>query len=227
MLSALIDAVTATGMAVRGAFHPAAADAVPSLADGRPAATVILIGLVGGSGWPVFTASPEAGDGGTDPLDRWTRRCLQEIAEPVGATVAYPFGGPPWLPFLRWAQRAEPGLHPSPLGIMIHPAWGLWHGYRGALLLAERLPLPEPEVRESPCMTCQDRPCLTACPAEAFGKPGIAYDIAACRDHLDSDAGQACREGGCLARRACPVGAGYRHSPAQAAFHMRAFRGLI
>jgi len=30
-------------------------------------------------------------------------------------------------------------------------------------------------------------------------------------------------EGGCLARRACPVGAEHAHQPAQAAFHMRAF----
>ena len=36
-------------------------------------------------------------------------------------------------------------------------------------------------------------------------------------------AGRACREGGCLARHACPVGAAAAHAPAQAAFHMAAF----
>ena len=30
----------------------------------------------------------------------------------------------------------------SPLGILIHPDWGLWHSYRGALAFRERLDLP-------------------------------------------------------------------------------------
>ena len=30
-------------------------------------------------------------------------------------------------------------------------------------------------------------------------------------------------DGGCLARRACPVGAEYAHGAEQAGFHMRAF----
>jgi hypothetical protein len=29
---------------------------------------------------------------------------------------------------------------------------------------------------------------------------------------------------GCLARHACPVGQGFAYAPAQAEFHMRAFR---
>jgi hypothetical protein len=35
--------------------------------------------------------------------------------------------------------------------------------------------------------------------------------------------GAACREGGCLARRACPVGDEFRYLPAQARFHTEAF----
>ena len=30
-------------------------------------------------------------------------------------------------------MRAE-GLKPSPIGILMHPQFGLWHAYRGALL---------------------------------------------------------------------------------------------
>ena len=29
-------------------------------------------------------------------------------------------------------MRAE-GLKPSPLGVLVHPDFGLWHGYRGAI----------------------------------------------------------------------------------------------
>jgi hypothetical protein len=55
----------------------------------------------------------------------------------------------------------------------------------------------------------------------AFSADG--YDVAACAAHLKSAAGADCMTGGCLARRACPVGAEHRHAPDQAAFTMRAF----
>jgi len=59
--------------------------------------------------------------------------------------------------------QAEP-LHRSPLGLLIHPEWGLWHSYRGALGLRERLDLPPHESVASPCESCRERPCLSACP---------------------------------------------------------------
>src|SRR4030095_137820 len=49
----------------------------------------------------------------------------------------------------RWAMRAE-AVAPSPLGILIHPDYGLWHAYRGALAFAERLALPPRGARPLP-----------------------------------------------------------------------------
>jgi hypothetical protein len=97
---------------------------------------------------------------------------------------------------------------------------GLWTAYRGALAFVHRLDLPDPDDGERPCEGCA-APCLTACPVGAFSDDG--YDVAACVAHLAAPEGAPCRDGGCLARRACPVGAAYRHEPAQAAFHMTAF----
>lgn len=128
--------------------------------------------------------------------------------------------GPPWLPFQRWAMRAEP-VTASPLGILIHPDWGLWHSYRGALAFRERLDLPAVPARASPCASCAAKPCLTACPVSAFSTEG--YDVAGCRAHIATPAGADCMSGGCLARISCPVGAAHRYTGAQAAFHMRAF----
>ena len=54
----------------------------------------------------------------------------------------------------RWAQRAEP-LHPSPLGVLIHPVHGLWHAYRGALAFAEPIELPPRADLPSPCASCR------------------------------------------------------------------------
>ena len=72
-----------------------------------------------------------------------------------------------------------------------------------------------------PCDSCSDRPCLSACPVDAF-RDGV-YDVAACARHLRTEAGADCVEEGCRVRRACPVGVGYAYEPLQAAFHMKAF----
>jgi hypothetical protein len=112
-------------------------------------------------------------------------------------------------------------MHVSPLGLLIHPVDGLWRGYRGALAFAESLAVPPIRAAVSPCETCLARPCLSACPVGAF--TGASYDVAACAAHLGRAAGRACMEGGCLARRACPVGAERAQEPREAAFHMQAF----
>jgi hypothetical protein len=214
--------VAATGLAWRGAFHPRPADDAPPFADGSAVGTLALLGFVGGEQWPAFAASPERADGRPDPLDRWSRRLIDGLAARHGARPLYPSDGPPWLPFQRWALRAEP-VHVSPLGILIHPDFGLWHAYRGALAFGARLALPALRPRPSPCDACAARPCLATCPVDAVRPSG--YDHVACKAHVASAAGADCFGLGCQARRSCPVGAEYRYGADQAGFHMRAFVG--
>lgn len=212
-------AIEARGLAPRGAFHPVPADAVPDMADGRPVATLVLAGVVGRGSWEAFQAAQESRLS-RDPLDRWSRRVVGELAGALGAEALFPFGGPPFLPFIRWAQRAEP-VHPSPIGPLIHPDYGLWHAYRGALAFAQSIALPPPDTRPAPCDTCAGKPCLKTCPVGAFA-PGN-YDLAACVEHIGAAQGGECLGAGCLARRACPVGVAFQYAPPQMAFHMRAF----
>jgi hypothetical protein len=112
-------------------------------------------------------------------------------------------------------------VHPSPIGLLIHETFGLWHAYRGGLSLSERIALPPAEPRARPCDRCADQPCLSACPVQAF-RAG-SFDLDACVGHVLSAAGTDCRENGCRARRACPIGPQFRYVPEQARFHMRAF----
>jgi len=219
-VAAIAEALAALGLSSRGGFHPRSEDGVPPLPDGRPAATLLLAGTVGSIWWNHFSAAPEAMDGRPDPLDRWTRRLLEGLAAERGAAALFPFGGPPYWPFQRWARRAEP-VAPSPLGLLIHPEYGLWHAYRGALAFAELLPLPPSSERPSPCDGCAARPCLGACPVGAFTTRG--YDVSGCIAHLDGGRGDACLSIGCQARLACPVGVAHRYAPPAAAFHMAAF----
>lgn len=213
------------GLTPRGAFTPEPEDGVPELAAGRPAMTLVLAGNAGPAMWTAFSA---ARNPAVELLDDWSRDVLEPLARSFGAVALFPFRKP-HLPFQRWAQKAEP-CYASPLGMFIHPDHGLWHGYRGALALAERLALPPAENRPRPCDKCPDRPCLNTCPVGAFrvgddagGGAATSYDVAACARHLDSPAGADCMALGCRARRACPEGQAARYQPAQAAFHMRAF----
>ena len=217
------------GLVARGGFQVDESDDVPAMASGSVVETLVLVGNIGDSFWPSFSAAhPEKStDNESHPtlLDDWSRRILAEIAANLGGPATcmplFPFEGPPFHPFIRWAKKAE-AVFPSPIGPLIHSDHGLWHAYRGALAFAHLVPIPEREERQSPCETCEEKPCLMGCPTGAHAQG--TFDLSLCMSHILVDAGAPCMTNGCLARSACPVGSGARYAPDQAQFHMVAFR---
>ena len=151
-------------------------------------------------------------------LDDWTRSVVEPLARDLDARAVFPFDVP-HQPFLSWARHAGAG-HVSPLGLNIHPTYGLWHAYRAALLFTVEFDLPKLSAGAHPCESCALKPCLSACPVNAFD--GKAYDVEACGLHVN-DGENECMEGGCLARRACPIGVQFQYAKPQAQFHMKAF----
>lgn len=213
------------GLLVLGAVRADVSDNIPGSGPDRGKdSTLILIGNAGSAIWPPF--SSEGLDGKPDPLDRWTRRVLDGVSDELARqfdtrlSVLYPFEGPPYWPFQRWAIRSG-AAHPTPIGPLIHPTYGPWHAYRGAFVIASSFFIPDPVKNDRACDTCADTPCLTTCPVEAFS--GDDYDVPACADHLDNNRDGKCMNGGCLARRACPVGRDFHYAPAHARFHMQIF----
>lgn len=213
----IAEAFRPTGLLVRGGFACPAEDAV-DCGPGRGAArAVVLVGNAGPAIWQAFEAGRREEP---NPLDAWTRRVVDPIAAGLGALAVYP-NDRPYRPFQRWAARAEP-VHRSPLGLLIHPEYGLWHAYRAALLFTDPIAgMPEVVVGKSPCDQCADKPCLTACPVGAFTERG--YDVEACATYVRSGREPHCMALGCQARAACPVGKTYRYDGAQLQFHMAAF----
>ncbi len=177
--------------------------------------SVLMLGPDEPRFWDLFSDSAEYRDGAPDPLNRWSMRALGQIARDLGGTALYPFGGPPWHPFIDWALRTGRAFS-SPVGLLVHDTAGLFVSYRGAIALPTRHEDPATAV---PCDSCQDKPCRSACPAQALTANG--YDVPACHAHLDRAQGADCLSG-CLVRRACPVGHG-RRKAAQSRFHMKAF----
>jgi hypothetical protein len=216
----LAAALSQHGLILRGGFNFAADDDPPPGLSGAPARSVLLIGQAGAAPWPHFRAwlarQPAAI---ANPLDTWSRNVIGAVAEACGAKAVYPFDKP-YLPFQQWAMRAE-GLKPSPLGILMHPEYGLWHAWRGALLFEAEAAFPRQATPVHLCDSCAGKPCLRACPVNAYTAGGFAHQ--ACLTHVRGARGDACRDTGCLDRNACPYGTGYRYPAEVQVFHMAAF----
>jgi hypothetical protein len=176
--------------------------------------------LLGNAGPAMFRRFQSERGHGQPTLDQWCRAAVGRLASALDARAVFPFDKPYW-PFLSWARRGGAG-HISPLGLNIHPIYGLWHAYRAALLFPVEIDLPTPSAGLHPCEACVERPCLSSCPVLAFSAAGYAIDR--CVDHVSEPKGGDCMSKGCLARRACPVGQAFIYHPAQAQFHMQAFR---
>ena len=212
-------ALQAYGLFVRGVTRLSTAEIETyGFSGAKPA--LALVGNIGSSYWPVFSQSPEFLDGEADPLDRWSRRVAKAIAAELPVDPVYPFEGPPYYPFQQWAQHAE-ALEQSPIGVMIHPRYGLWHSYRFALLGADFEVDQSQSLGESPCISCDAKPCLHRCPVDAFDING--YDAERCASYLRQTPHAECHSSGCLARYACPVAPDLSYTAEQGQFHLQAF----
>lgn len=200
------------GLSIFGGFHPAPGGSCP---DGTE--TLLLLAPKEPGFWPRVLAAPEFRDQAPDPLDRWSTRVIGALAKAAGGEALFPFGGPPYLPFIDWAERTGSAWS-SPVGMLVHDRAGLMISIRGAIALPYRLELPATGPR--PCDSCA-APCRTACPVAALGPSG--YDVAACHAYLDTEPGKDCMENGCKARRACPISVTSGRLAAQSAYHMRQF----
>jgi hypothetical protein len=210
----IADALEAHGLVARGWF---------ALEEGEVAGfrSALLVGQAGASIWPhVQQWLDNQPDNPAHPIDQWTSATLNAVGAAFGARAAFPFERP-YLPFQRWAARAE-GLKPSPLGILMHPVYGLWHAYRGALLFEAEIAVQPLSAPVNLCDACVGKPCLSACPVGAWSPRG--FDRDACTGHLHDAAGMPCMSGGCMARNACPEAAAWRYPPAVQAHHQAFFR---
>ena len=118
LAEALAQALAPFGLILRGGLRPGTdAGAPPGVA------TLLLIGNAGPALWRAFGSEPARGP---DPLNRWTERIVRPLAARFGAQALFPFEGPPYWPFQRWALAAVP-VRISPLGLLNHPRYGRWH----------------------------------------------------------------------------------------------------
>lgn len=177
---------------------------------------IILIGNGGSSLWQSL---PPAIWDHNDPIDSFSHAAAQQFARKILGEDRYQVIYPGTHPVALQQMGLAAGWHAnSPLGLGINPRWGLWFAYRAAILT--RIPLPEirhPKAA-SPCVSCQDQPCISHCPAQAL-TADRAIDMPRCGNYrLNEDSRCSDR---CLARISCPVSIEHRYTLEQIRYHYR------
>ena len=205
--------IHSAGLIILGELQVTNNDPVP-----KKAKSILLLGPDEPNFWKIFKESEEFNDLDANPLDRWSKRIIDNIAAQNDCTALYPFGGEPYKPFFSWALRSDT-VWSSPVHLAVHKDRGLFVSFRGALAINQTKKINQ--IFDNPCIKCP-APCLTACPVDAFTEAG--YDAVKCKEHINSLDSRNCKSLGCNTRRACPVGANLRNFE-QSSFHMENFLG--
>ena len=163
-----------------------------------------------------ITANPEHFTEHQHPIDDFVLRCLEAVdpaPENTRRWITCSENATVFLDFRILAERAGIG-HQSPVGLLIHPEYGLWVSLRMVLLTTERISRTD-LTTDSPCTDCEAKPCVSACPAGAVSI-SAGWSVQKCASfHRESTV---C-EGICHSRRYCPIGRQHRHSRLQHLYH--------
>lgn len=186
-------------------------------------ASLVLIGHSGNTLWQRLAVS---GMDGTDPVDRFSikhaRHFVEAYLERCPHLLLYP--GPVPIPLQQLGALAG-WHHPSPLGVGVNETHGPWFGYRAVLLVQTLLPVERQPIGRSPCDRCVDKPCVSTCPVQALSSMHQP-DITACVEHRLRPGSPCAHQ--CLARSACPIGAGYRYDDEQIDyFYRRSLQSIL
>lgn len=150
------------------------------------------------------------------PIDEYSMRTVEQWIAHALPGARFRFVYPRGLPAGRHLGLQRLGTlagwhHASPFMVGVDAQWGSWFAYRAALLADTDLPASPMHDHGQPCVSCDAKPCIRACPAGALDAGTM--DAPACQAHrLLPDSPCAL---GCLARQACPVGAQHRYEPGQ------------
>jgi epoxyqueuosine reductase len=192
---------------------------------GVPLADYSRLVLLGHGGRRLWAALSDWGMQTADPVDHYSREIsrqfLHDFLHAPPSLWLYPQTD--YLIPLQQLGQLAGWSYPSPLGLGIHPRFGVWFAYRAAFLTTAVLPLRREPEQPSPCASCPDTPCITTCPVQAAQFARFAVD--ACAGHrLQADSPCADR---CLARIACPFFPAHQYTLPQIQYHYRHSLGTL
>lgn len=171
---------------------------------------LILIGHAGPRLWQAVQESAYAGT--AHPIDEFTLATVRQwmTSEQPAAEFSVLYPGTTAVDLQALGQMAG-WHHPSPFMVGINARNGPWFAYRALILARCDLAPTPPETDHSPCTTCTNAPCITACPPGAAARQ--SFNLKACLTERCSE-NSPCADR-CLARLACPVAHEQRYPMAQ------------
>lgn len=186
---------------------------------------LVLIAHGGRKLWQRFNQEAGVGENPLDQMcvDAWQSVMSGEDFRRVEYEILYPTSEPLASCGVSLAELGSLAgwQQKSPLGIGIHPEFGLWSAIRLLVLVDGDSVWPDDndgsEAQKSPsiCDSCVDRPCLSSCPAGATDFQ--EFDVPACIAFRQTDASPC--EQTCLSRLACPVAKEHSYSKVQLNYH--------
>ena len=184
-----------------------------------PYTTYTRLVLIGHGGRTLWSQLQQTDMRRADPVDTYsltrTQQFIDDYLDGADSLIVYPSD---YLVPLGQLGELAGWSHPSPLGQGINAEFGVWFAYRTAFLTTAVLPIMTSPVTASPCLTCVDQPCLSACPVGASAE-NSRFAINRCATHrLQPNSSCADR---CLARIACPIVPEHRYTLPQIQYHYR------
>ena len=167
--------------------------------------------------WDMFEKSREFKSSRQNPLNKWSKRIIDEISKNFSGKAFYPFQINPVIPFYDWALMTDK-FWESPVKLLVHETRGLMVSFRGAIAFKDKDMIKKIKKASSPCVSCS-APCKSTCPVSAFRNN--KYDVESCINFIRSTKENLCING-CLVRRSCPIGQSLRKIE-QSKFHMKYF----
>ena len=187
---------------------------------GRQGQWLHLIGNVGSRHFDIFQQKRAESHPKPLSMDEYSEAVLEDMFSSYQIEHYYFPSRKPYAPFQSWALRAHSGFL-SPLGLLIHPLYGLWHAYRAVMITQYPLTKIEDDKSiTSPCASCVEKPCISACPAKAVGDES-AFSYQQCQAYLRAETTSFCVKQHCLSRQACPVGKKHQYHKAHLQFHQQ------
>ncbi len=178
--------------------------------------------LIGSGGRALWQASAEWRANNTliqDPVNSYSLEVADRIltTAAIGYTSLYP-STEYNVGLINCGKQV--GWHgESDLGLGMNPAFGLWWAYRLLIWIDQPIEIDGTMDVVDVCQSCEDKPCLSACPVSALHKTGMDK-WQTCSGHRLSE-GSSC-EDRCFSRLACPVASEHRYIEPQMQYHYRA-----
>lgn len=172
--------------------------------------------LIAHGGRDMWNALDEHAWRAEQPIDQASSANIRRWFKHNYPTKAHRLVYPSHAPINLQALGELAGWHnPSPFLVGINHTWGSWFAYRAVLLTDTDFAQTASEKGQSPCTSCQRKPCIERCPAQACGLD--TFNMTACMSYRQTENSK-CQHT-CLAREACPVAKPQQYSQQQMQYH--------